>query len=282
MISIVILGYRNPALMRLCLKSLAVAMRSETDYEVIVVDNASTTETRSVVTEEFDRTFPKITLIPIKENAGYTRGVNEGIRVATGEYIIALNHDIVVEPGSIRMLADYLREHPHIGLIGPRLVNFDGSHQDSYFRFYRPLTILSRRIPFLPGASRERERFTMRKNDPTQIQEVDWISGAAFMTTRNALEDVGFLDERLFHYFSDVDWAWRFWENGYAVVYFPMAAMFHYLGRTSKGRFGIFDPLFNRATRWHITDAFRYFTKHGTRGERPTGGRRHQPTLITS
>jgi GT2 family glycosyltransferase len=199
MISIVILSYRNPALIRLCLKSLAHAVKGEQDIEVIVVDNDSTPETRAVVTDEFADAFPSIKLVPIRNNAGYTRGVNEGIRAASGEYILSLNYDIVVEPGVIRILADYLRDHPEAGLVGPRLMNFDNSHQDSCFRFYRPFTILSRRIPLLPGADRERIRFAMRDSDHASTGPVDWVSGAAFMTTRKALDRVGLLDESLFH-----------------------------------------------------------------------------------
>jgi hypothetical protein len=233
-----------------------------------------------VVTEEFESLFSSVKLVPIRENAGYTRGVNEGIRASTGQYILALNHDIVMEPGTVRMLADYLRDHPQVGLVGPRLLNFDDTHQNSYFRFYRPFSILSRRIPMLPGAQTERERFSMHDSDPAKAQDVDWVSGAAFMTTRQALERVGLMDEDLFHYFSDVDWAWRFWENGYTVAYYPMAAMYHYHGRTSKGRLGILDPLVNRATRWHIKDAIRYFIKHGIHGRRPAQRAQEQPTLI--
>src|SRR5262249_45276678 len=125
------------------------------------------------------------------------------------------------------------------------------------------------RIPWLPGAARERARFTMHGNDPHRRQPVDVLLGAALMTSRAALDRVGYLDERFFHYFSDVDWAWRFWENGLSVVYDPEAVMYHYYGRTSHGRLGILDPLVNRATRWHITDAVKYFAKHGIRGERP-------------
>lgn len=281
MISIVILSYRNPALIRLCLKSLAQATQGQPDIEVIVVDNASTPETRAVVTEEYAHAFPSIMLVPIHGNAGYTRGVNEGIRVATGEYILSLNYDIVLEPGAIQALAAYLHDHPDVGLIGPRLVNFDTTHQDSCFRFYRPFTIFSRRIPMLPGADRERVRFAMRDSDHTAMTIVDWVSGAAFMTTRKTLNQVGLLDESLFHYFSDVDLAWRFWENGYSVVYYPTAAMYHYHGQTSRGRFGILDPLFNKATRWHITDGIRYFMKHGITGRRPHPLYDRQPQLIT-
>ena len=121
----------------------------------------------------------------------------------------------------------------------------------------------------------------MADHDPSRPANVDWVSGAAFMTTRRALERVGCMDEALFHYFSDVDWAWRFWENGYAVMYYPMSAMYHYHGRTSKGRFGIFDPLFNRATRWHIMDAYKYFRKHGIGGKRPEAHPDRQPELLT-
>lgn len=257
-------------------------MKGESDYEIIVVDNATTIETRNVASQEFDGIFPHLKTVAIKENAGYTRGVNEGIRVSSGKYILALNYDIVIDTGAVRCLANYLSNHPEVGLIGPRLVNFDGTHQDSFFRFYNPFTIISRRIPFIPGARREQARFTMRDSDRSRPALVDWVSGAAFMTTRPALERVGYMDESLFHYFSDVDWAWRFWENGYAVLYYPMAAMFHYHGRTSKGRFGVFDPLFNQATRWHIKDAIRYFFKHGTNGQRPKPQPQLQPQLINS
>jgi GT2 family glycosyltransferase len=269
MISIIILSYRNPALLRLCLKSLARAVPDPSSVEIVVVDNDTIRETRQVVTEEFTQTFPNLVLVPLKYNAGYTRGVNEGLRAASGHYLLSINYDIVMEPGAIETLAAYLQDHPEVGLIGPRLLNFNESRQDSYFRFYRPFSILSRRVTFLPGAKTERDRFSMRQSNASSIQPVDWVSGAAFMTTRIALDRVGYMDERLFHYFSDVDWAWRFWENGYAVMYYPMAAMYHYHGRTSKSHFGILDPIFNRATRWHIRDAIRYFIKHGASGQRP-------------
>ncbi len=278
MISIIILAYRNPALLRLCLKSLARAM-PHGEVEIIVVDNASTPETRAVVTDEFASSFPSLRLIPLKENVGYTRGVNAGLHVAQGEYLLALNHDIVMEPGAIQALADYLAQHPHVGLVGPRLINFDETHQPSAFRFFRPWTIISRRVTWLPGAQREQARSIMHDRDLTQVQEVDWVSGAAFMTTRQAIERVGMLDERLFHYFSDVDWAWRFWEQGYSVIYYPVVAMAHYLGRSSY-RFGILDPFLNQATHWHIADAFRYFIVHGIGGRRPDAPPQIQPTLI--
>jgi len=117
----------------------------------------------------------------------------------------------------------------------------------------------------------------MRDVDSNQVQKPDWISGAAFMTTRKALNAVGLLDESFFHYFSDVDWSRRFWENGYQVVYYPGAQIYHYLGRSSKGKMLFFDIFFNRTTRWHIKDAIRYFRKYGflTGHSRANADQRH-------
>jgi GT2 family glycosyltransferase len=109
---------------------------------------------------------------------------------------------------------------------------------------------------------------------------VDWLMGSALMTTRAALDTVGPMDERFFLYFSEVDWARRFWENGYAVAYLPTVQMYHYHQRQSKGRFAVLDILSRRETRWHIADAIRYFRKHGITGERPNPSEPVQPRLI--
>jgi len=279
-LSIIVLAYRNPALLRLCLKALARAMANTAlSYEVIVVDSATSPETANVVRHDAAGLFPALRLIPFTRNTGYTFGVNAGIRAAQGDFILALNHDILAEPGVVERLIGYLRDHPSVGLIGPRLLNFDESPQESCFRFYTPLVILARRLQ-LPFTGRLLDRFLMRDTALTSPTAVDWVSGAAFMTTRTALERIGLLDEHLFHYFSDVDWARRFWQNGLSVVYYPMVAFFHYLGRTSKGRFGILDVFFNAATRWHIADAARYFRKHGISGNRPTPAGPIQPGLL--
>ena len=273
MLSITILSYRNPALIRLCLRSLANALEgTPLEYEVVVVDSDTSPETANVVRDEFAAVFRNIRFVPYRYNTGYTAGVNAGLRAAEGEYLLVLNYDIIAEPGTIESMVEFLRTHPEVGLIGPGLLNFDDSRQHSCFRFYTPLVIAARRLR-LPFTRRILDRFLMR--------DVPLTEPTAMMTTRAALERVGYLDESLFHYFSDVDWSWRFWENGFGVVFYPLAVLCHGLGRTSKGRFSIFDPLINRATRWHIADAFRYFRKHGISGQRPRI-RERQPRLIAA
>lgn len=278
MLSIIIVNHKNPPLLRLCLKSLLRTVSPDIDYEIIVVDSQTSTETQNVVTEEFAPAFKRIKLLPYRENTGYTHGVNEGIRHSSGDHFLILNPDIVVLEGSVESLVRYLSENPSIGLVGPQLLNFDGSRQDSCFRFVTPLTILYRRV--LPFSSRLVDRFLMHDVDLTKPTETDWLMGSALMTSRAAVERVGLMDERLFHYFNDVDWPKRFWENGYTVVYYPQARMYHYHQRQSKGPFGIFDALFTQGTRWHIRDALVYFAKYGltASGKRPEA---HQTALIS-
>lgn len=279
-LSVVILSYRNPPLLRLCLRSLQRALSgSDLTYEVTVVDNATTPETAAVVRQDFQGIFPSLTFIPLAKNTGFTFGVNEGLRAARGDAILSLNHDIIVQPGAIESMLAYARQHPQIGILGPQLLNLDGSHQDSCFRYYTPLIILARRLR-LPFTRALLDHFALRDMPLTRPTPVDWISGAAFLVQRDAMERVGLMDEQLFHYFSDVDWSRRFWEHGYGVAYFPQASLYHGLGRASKGRFSLLDPFVNQATRWHIKDAFRYFRKHGTSGTRPLAFGPTQQSLL--
>jgi hypothetical protein len=281
-LSVIIVNFRNPALLRLSLRSLARELSgAQYEHEVIVVDSASSPETRNVVREEGTRMLRRISLVPFSENTGYTRGVNEGLRRARGEYMLILNPDIVPTPGSLGVLMAYLRDHPLCGLAGPGLLNFDDTRQDSAFRFYTPLIMLARRIRF-PGAHRLSERFVLRDVDLTSHRSVDWLMGSALMVRRDALERIGMMDEQFFLYLSEVDWAWRFWENAMTVDFVPGSLMYHYHRRESKGRLGVLDIVFRPQARWHAMDAIRYFKKHGVRGVRPTITHHVQPTLLTA
>jgi hypothetical protein len=204
------------------------------------------------------------------------------MRRATGDYILLLNPDIVVLPNSIERMVSYLDEHPRAGMLGPGLLNFDDTRQDSCFRFYTPWIIAARRVPFLPFGKYLLNKFLMRKENLSGPTPVDWLMGSALLVRRAAIDRAGFMDENFFHYMSDVDWAQSFWENGYQVVYYPNAQMYHYHQRQSKGRFGVFDAIAQRQTRWHIRDAIRYFWKRGINGTRPSESQPIQPNLINA
>lgn len=258
MLSIAIINYKNAPLLRLCLKTLQRVLPASFPHEIIVIDIAAGTQTRYAAEE-----FPNVRYIPFTRNIGYTRGANEGIRAAAGDAVFIMNSDVLPLEGSIEALYRYLQGNPDIGLLGPQLLNFDGSNQESCFRYYSPFTILCRRtfVGALPFARRAIDQFLMRDKDLTRPTESDWLSGSALMASKKAIGKAGFMDERLFLYFSDVDWPHQFWENGYRVVFYPAARMYHYHRRDSRGT--VFQVLSNPFTRLHIADGFRYFLKRG-------------------
>ncbi len=263
MLSIIIVNYKNAPLLRLCLKSLQRVLPASFAHEIIVVDVSASPDTAYIAAEE----FPNVRYLPFKENIGYTKGVNNGLKVAKGDFLFIINSDIIPLESSLDKMCAYMKAHPEIGLLGPQLLNFDGSRQQSCFRFYTPFTIVYRRtfLGKFPFVKKITDRFLMRDKDLTQTLNVDWLMGSALMVSRKAMERVGYMDERLYLYFSDVDWPRRFWENGYTVVFYPEAQMYHYHRRESRGALDAFDAIFNRRTQQHIIDGLRYFRKNGLR-----------------
>jgi len=259
MLSIVIVNFKNPALLRLCLKSLERTLSPKLNYEIWVVDISSGIETQNVVLEE----FPSVKLLPFKNNIGYTKGVNEGIKASSGDYFLILNPDIVPLKNSVEILLDYMKEHQDVGLAGPQLLNFDGTPQQSCFGFYNAITIVYRRVSYLPFKKKVLRKFLLKGEDLSSVHPVDWLMGSALMTRRDAITKVGLMDEKFFLYFSDVDWARRFWENGYKVVFYPLSKIYHYHRRVSKRNSWIVDVFMNRQSQWHIKDGFRYLYKWG-------------------
>ena len=264
MLSIIVVHYRTPELLRLCLKNLKnVITKDGLETEVIVVDSGTTNTSKNLVLSE----FPEFKHLPFKENLGFAKGVNQGINNSKGDFILITQPDVVITEKNIEPLINYLKENPGVGLIGPRLLNFDGTDQRSFFKFPKLVTLAYRRtfLKNLPFAKKELLRFEysdkLTNNPGLEPFEVDWLLGAVLITTRKAIEKVGGMDEKIFMYFEDVDWARRFWQNGYRVIYYPKVAMYHWLMRASSSFLGIFDPVFNKQTRIHIKSAIYYFLK---------------------
>ncbi len=259
-LSIIVVHHKNPPILRLCLKSIRNSIK-DLDYEVIVVDSATSEESRNLVIEE----FPEVRLVSFKENTGYSKGVNMGIKKAQGEYIFVLNPDIVVFDDSINKIIKLMEQNSDIGMVGPSLLNFNNTRQHSSFRFYTPLVILCRRtfLGRLPYFKNILNKFLLKDKDLTKIQDADWIMGSAMMTSRKNIEKVGLMDDRFFLYFEDVDWCKRFWNNGLRVVYYPEAKMYHYYQRKSRKGLGILDLFLGREARWHLASGVKYFAKYG-------------------
>jgi GT2 family glycosyltransferase len=257
-LSIIVTNYRNPQLLKVCLDSIK-KYANEIAYELIVADGETQEDTETMMREE----YPEAKFFPFEKNVGFQALLKKGIENSQGEYLLLLNGDIIVAENSISQLLNYMKENSSIGMLGPKLLNFNGTLQFSCFRFYKPLTIVYRRtfLGRLPFAKKHLNMFLMTDYDHTSVKEVDWLMGSAIMISRKALKKVGLMDPQYFMYFEDVDWCRRFWDNGFKVVYYPLALMHHYHGKGSAKGGLIQSLLFNKMTWIHISSGIKYFKK---------------------
>jgi GT2 family glycosyltransferase len=261
-LSVVIASFNARDYLRRCLTSLYAHTR-DIDFEVIVVDNASWDGSPDLVEAE----FPQAALIRSPGNLGFAAACNRGIAEAQGEFVLLLNPDTEVAENALAPMVAYCREHPQVGILGPRLLNSDGSLQLSCRRFPGHLTGLFNRQSLLTRLfprNRFSARYLMSDWSHNAIAEVDWLSGACMMLRRSMLHDIGGMDEGFFMYIEDVDLCYRAHQGSYQVVYFPTVAVTHHIGRSS-------DTLPNRSViQWHRS-MWRYYRKH-MRGNRLLDG----------
>ena len=257
-LSIIVTNYRNPELLKVCLDSIRKCVTGIT-HELIVSDSATEEDTEMMMREEYS----DVIFLPFKDNVGFQALIKKGIESSTGQYILMLNGDIIVTPNSVQKMLEFIKNDSTIGMVGPKLLNFNGSLQQSCFRFYKPITILYRRtfLGKLGFAKKHLDWFLMKDYDHKNPQEVDWLMGSALMISRIAFEKVGYMDPQYFMYMEDVDWCRRFWENGFKIMYFPLEYMHHYHGKRSAKGGLIKSLLFNKMTWVHIVSGIRYFKK---------------------
>ncbi|MBU1167481.1 glycosyltransferase family 2 protein [Patescibacteria group bacterium] len=264
-LSIIIVHYKTPSLLAQCVKSIKKS-KPQLNYEIIVIDNNSMDETVEMMEDD----FPDVNLIANKENIGFPKAVNQGIRKSKGEFILLLNPDITALENVLEGMIVYLKEHPEIGLLGPKLINPNGSVQKSCFSFYPSvMTVLYRRT-FLGNFNRGHEKikkFTMADWDHDSGREVAWVLGSAMLVPRKVIEKVGLMDERFFMYMEDVDWCRRIGSAGLKVYYYPDFKMVHYYARASDTKSNVFLAFFNRQTRIHIASAIKFFLKYARSNE---------------
>jgi len=251
-VSIIIVTYNSAKVIGACLDSLAADCASGL-AEAIVVDNASPDDSVRVVREN----YPWATLIAGRENLGYSKGVNLGMQRARGRFLLVLNPDTVVRRGTLRRLIEFAEKTPDAGIIGPKLVFEDGTVQLSCRRFYTIRVLLMRRTPLgrLFPRSRVITDHLMSDWDHGSDREVDWVLGACMMVRRDAVREVGLMDERFFLYFEDVDWCYRMKQRGLKVYYLADAVIEHGHKRESA------QAVLNRPFVAHLVSLFRYYEK---------------------
>ena len=243
-ISILIVSWNVQNLLLRCLAALPAAVGDPStndsgrrsgqalSYEVIVVDNASSDGTVEAVREQ----HPKVRVIANRENRGFTGGNNQALAEAQGDFLFLLNPDTEPHPGSFAELHHFLVDHPHVGIVGPRLRFGDGSIQSSRRRFptlatlFTESTIIQQWFPGLPLFG----RYTLADQADDAPQQVDWLVGAALFARRQVYDDIGGLDEGFFMYSEELDWCKRAVEAGWQIAYDPAAEIVHHEGKSSE------------------------------------------------
>jgi len=200
--------------------------------EVIVVDNGSMDGS----VETLYRQFPWVQVIANEQNVGFIRGSNQGIRASRGRYVLLLNPDTEVVGDALSLMVDYMQGHVGVGATGPQLRYPDGSIQSSRRRFptlataFLESTILQQWFP----NNRVLDQYYINDQPADDVQEVDWVTGACILLRREAIEQVGLLDESVFMYSEELDWCRRAKSVGWRVVYLPTAQVIHHEGKSSE------------------------------------------------
>jgi GT2 family glycosyltransferase len=225
LVSAVVVSYNACAHLRDCLQSIETDARTVVG-EVIVVDNNSHDGSPEMVQSE----FPSVILIGNEENVGFGIANNQGTAIATGHYVLLLNSDTRVNAAAVRELVSAMECDPGVGLVGPRLLNADGSIQRSAAPFLTPFNLALDQL----GVAREpRERSW--QTDPARGRSLaGYLKGAALLGRTEVLRRFGPFDPEFFMYCEDIDLCYRLQRAGLRVKLVPEAVIIHVGGQSSK------------------------------------------------
>lgn len=253
-LTVVIVNYNVKYYLEQCLLSLYRAV-DRISSEVIVVDNASTDDSQSYITER----FPELTYIYNVENVGFARANNQAMRQARGEYILLLNPDTLLPEPNITQVLDFMDTHTDAGACGVKMIAPDGHFLPESKRGYpSPATSFWKLIGmhhFFPNNPRF-DGYYLSRLSADAIHQVPVLAGAYMMFRGEALKHSGLLDEDFFMYGEDIDLSCRIIESGYKNYYLPHPIL-HYKGESTSKESYRYVRVFYGAM-----DIF--FRKHGT------------------
>jgi hypothetical protein len=230
-ISIVIVSWNTKAMLLNCLHSIFEA-NGRCVLQVIVVDNGSSDGSPEAVQNQ----FPDVDLIQAKENLGFAKANNIGIKLANGRHICLINSDVVVSSGCLDHMSAYMDAHNSVGMVAPKILNSDLTLQLScrefpslWNSFCRALALDSMfpNLQFFSGS-------LMQFWPHDKSRSVDVVSGCFWMLRKEAVADVGPLEEQFFMYSEDVDYCKRYWKKGWEIVYLPEVDSIHHGGASSS------------------------------------------------
>ncbi len=231
-LSVIIVNYNVKHFLEQCLHSALKASQGM-DAEIFVVDNNSVDGSCNMIREK----FPEVSLIANKENLGFSRANNQAIRQASGEYILLLNPDTVVEEDSFRKITGYMDKHPEAGGLGVKMIDGKGHFLPESKRGLPTPKVAFFKIfglsALFPG-SKKFGHYHLTYLDKNKTHEVDILSGAFMLLRKEALDKTGLLDETFFMYGEDIDLSYRIQKAGYRNIYYPETTIIHYKGESTK------------------------------------------------
>lgn len=222
-LTISIVNYNATLHLEKCLSTF-FAMTKDISYEVIVVDNASTDGSLEML-----KRFPQVDVIINRENLFFVKAQNQVLRLAKGRYCVILNPDVYFEENALKKCVDFMDQHPEVGVVGPKILNPNGTYQGSGDRF----------PTFMYGLFEVLLLNTLWKNNPVRSYRIQsgWkrdntmavnsLGGACLVVRSSILEQVGFLDENLLMYWEEVDWCKRIREAGYEIYFLAETSVVH-------------------------------------------------------
>jgi GT2 family glycosyltransferase len=225
-VSVIIVSYNTREILRACLA--AVGRSADVELELFVVDNNSTDGSADMVERDFD----SVRLIRNHDNRGFAAANNAAMTQAHGRFLLLLNPDTIVDPGSIATLSEFLSCHEDVGICGPLVVNPNGSFQSC--GYYYP-TLLSeirqsknigRLIRAVVGAAPE-------AGPRLASSDVEWVDGCCLMIRRAVVDAIGPLDERFFMYAEELDWCCNARRHGWRIIAHPGTSIVHHGGQSS-------------------------------------------------
>jgi GT2 family glycosyltransferase len=248
-LSIVIICWNDLRVIRDCLRSIYEGTH-ETNFEVVVSDNGSVDGSVEFIRKH----YPQVRIVENRQNLGFARGNNAGIRASRGEYVLILNPDTIIHDGALDKLVEFAERRSGAGAFGCRVLNPDGTYQVSarlfptVLRYWVSALGLSRLSSFFIYEEYPRWRGDTERS-------IDWQSGCCVMFRGNLLKRLGGFDEQFFYHFEEVDLCRRVWNAGYPILFTPQAVITH-LGGQSVSRFPVRFEIEKHRSR------YRYFYKH--------------------
>ena len=233
-LSIVVVNWNGRALLEDCLASIEREVRGRStpgrlETETLVVDQASSDGSAEAVRAR----FPWAEVLALPRNVGFAAGNNVGLRRARGRHCVLLNNDTVVLPDALERCVRYLDANPTVGVVGPQLLDPDGTKQNSV---HSVPNLVSEIVPKAVLETIAPWRYPSKRYEHPGPIVVEAVLGACLVVRREVLETVGLMPEDYFMFLEETDWCWRIRRAGWKVVHLPDARVVHVHGATSKKR----------------------------------------------